>query len=98
MFSIIAREFQAHSTTFESLSMGSRSRAIPEPWSPSPVHTALEMEASLLDSEVQEILGKGKYELASGLQLQWATQADFPDFVRLSELDCCANSSYGGWR
>ena len=29
-------------------------------------------------------------ELAGGLRLQWAAEAEFPDFVRLFELDCCA--------
>ena len=49
------RGLQAHSPTCGSLSMGSRSGAIPE-W-PSPlVRTALEMEVGLLFSEVQEIL------------------------------------------
>ena len=56
------------------------------------VRTALEMEAGLLDSQVQEVLGAEEVTgrgLASGLQLQWAAQDEIPN-VRLFELDCCA--------
>ena len=61
------------------LSMGSRGCAIPEPWPQPLVHTALEIETGL--PEVQEILGAEEVtrdEMASGLQLQWAGQAEFP--------------------
>ena len=50
-------EVQAHSSNFENLRMELRGRVIPEPWPIPPVRTPLEMEASLLDSDVQELLG-----------------------------------------
>ena len=72
--------------------MGSRSRTIPAPWPSPPVRTALELKAGLLDSQ-QEILGAEEVsgeDLASGLQLQWAAQAEFPNVPRPFELDCGA--------
>ena len=51
------------------------------------------MEGGLLDSDVEELLGAEELtgdELASSLQLQWATQTEFPNVVRLIELNCCA--------
>ena len=51
------------------------------------------MEASLLDSDVQELLGTEEVagdELTSSPQLQWAAQAEFSSVVRLFELNCCA--------
>ena len=77
----------------QSMRMGSRSRAPPEPWPLPPVRTGLETEARLLNSEVQDIFGAEEVmgdELASGLQLQWAAQAEFPNVVRLFELYYCA--------
>ena len=52
-----------------------RCRAIPEPWQIPPVHSSHEMEASLLDSGVQELLETedvGAYGLTSNTLLQWA--------------------------
>ena len=60
----------------ESLSMKLRGRAIPEPWPMTPVHSSLEMEASLLDSGVQEFLAtedSGAYGLTSNTLLQEVT-------------------------
>ena len=85
--------FQAYSLTIESLSMELRGRVIPKPWPLPLVRTSLEMEAGLLDSDVQELLGAKELtgdELGSGLQLQWATQAEFPIVVKSLELNCCA--------
>ena len=50
-----------------------RGRVIPEPWPIPPVRTPLEMEASLLDSDVQELLGTKELageELTSNPKLQ----------------------------
>ena len=47
----------------------------------------------MLDSDVPGILRAEEVagdDLASGLQLQWAAQAEFPSVARLVELDCCA--------
>ena len=58
-----------------------------------PVRTPLEIEASLLDSDVQGLLGTEELagdETTSGPQLQWATNTEFPSVVRLFELNCCA--------
>ena len=60
------------------------------------LRTLLEMEASLLDSDVQELLGREElagYELTSNPQLQWATQTEFPSVVRLFGVNCCCASS-----
>ena len=59
------------------------------------VRTPLEMEAGLLDSGVQELLGTEELswlgdESMSGPQLQWTTQTEFAGVVRLFELNCCA--------
>ena len=61
---IVARRFWAHSSTSENLSMEFRGRVIPEPWPIPPVRNPLEMEACLLDSGVQKLLGTE--ELAGG--------------------------------
>ena len=70
-----------------------RGRMIPEPWPMSPVRPPHEMEASLLDSDVQELFGPeelARDEVTSDLQLQWATQTEFPSVVRLFSLKSCA--------
>ena len=75
-----------------------RSRAIPEPWPLPPVHPSLEMEASLLDSGVQELLEPedvGAYGLTSNELLQWAALTEFPCVVWLFELNC--GSAHSGW-
>ena len=74
----------AHPTPFQSLTIGSRGRATPEPWPKPPGHAALELEASLLDSVVQDVVGVGDAAedgLVIGLQLRWAVQAEFPKMV-----------------
>ena len=51
------------------------------------------MEASLLDSDVQGLLGTeglAGNELTSNPQLQRGTQTEFPSVVRFFELNCCA--------
>ena len=69
-----------------------RDRAV-SPWPIPPARTPFEIEASLLDSDVQELLGTEDLagdEPVSGPQLQWATHTDFPTVVTLLELNCCA--------
>ena len=64
-------------------------RVIPEPWPIPPVRTPLEMEAGLLDSDVQELFETEELagdEVTSNLQLQWVTQTEFPSVVRLFDL------------
>ena len=68
-----------------------RRRVIPEPWPLPPVRSR--DGGRLLDTDVQELLGVEELtgdELWSGLQLRWATQAEFPNVVKLFELSCCA--------
>ena len=94
--SLPERRFQAHSSTFEKLSVELQGCVIPEPWPIPHLRTLLEMEASLLDSDVQELLGREEfagYELTSNPQLQWATQTEFPSVVRLFGVNCCCASS-----
>ena len=62
---------------------------MPEPWPIPPIRAPLEMEAGLLDSDVQEPLGTEELdgdEVTGNLQLQWGTQTEFPSAVRLFEL------------
>ena len=54
---IFAGRFQDHSSNFANLSMVLRGRTVPEPWPLPRVRTSLQLEASLLDSHVQELLG-----------------------------------------
>ena len=94
----LARLFQPqnrsdHCQTIFGLSMELRSRAIPEPWPLPPVHSSFEMEASLLDSGVQELLEPedvGACGLTSDALLQWATLTEFRCVVGLFELNCWA--------
>ena len=79
----------------ESLRMELRGRAILEPWSIPPVHSSLEMEASLLDSGVLELLATedlGAYGLTANTMLQWATLTEFPCVLGYS------NSTAGPFR
>ena len=90
---VTAGRFQAHLSTFQSLSLELRGRVIPEPWPIPPVRTPLEMEAGFLDSDVQELFGAEELagdELTSDPQLHWATQTESPSVVRLFALNCCA--------
>ena len=67
-----------------------RGRAIPEPWPTPPVHFSLEMEASLLDSGVQELFETehlGAHGLTSNALLQWAVLTEFSCVVGLFELN-----------
>ena len=69
-----------------------RGREVLGPWPIPPVRTPLEIEASLLDSDVQGLLGTEELagdETTSGPQLQWATHTDFPSVVMLF-FNCCA--------
>ena len=78
---------------FLELEWNCEGRVTPEPRQIPPVRIPLEMEAGLLDSDVQELFGAEELageELASGLQLQWATQTELPNVVRLFEVNCCA--------
>ena len=78
---------------FVRLSMDLRSRAIPEPWPLPPVHSSLELEASLLDLGVQELIEPedvSTYGLTSDALLQWAALTEFPCVVGVFELNCWA--------
>ena len=89
---IVARRLQALSSAFENLNMDFRDREVPGPCPIPPVRTPLEIEASLLDSDVQGLLGTEELaddETTSGPQLQWAAHSEFPSVVRLFELKCC---------
>ena len=44
----------------ESLSLGSKGQGVPEPRKLPPCRDALELDATVLDTEVQEILGEGE--------------------------------------
>ena len=66
---LVSREFIVATEQVRSF----RGRAVSEPWPIPPVRTSLEMEARLLDSNVQELLGTedlGAYGLTSDMQLQ----------------------------
>ena len=68
-----------------------KSRA--EPWPLPPAHSSLELEASLLDSGMQELLepeAVGGYGLTSDALLQWAALTEFPCVVGLFDLNCWA--------
>ena len=54
---IVARRFQAHSSTFEKLSVELRGHVLPEIRPMPSIRVPLELEAGLLDSGVQELLG-----------------------------------------
>ena len=69
-----------------------RDRAV-SPWPIPPARTPLEIDASLPDADVQELLGTEELtgdEPARGPQLQWATHTKLPSVLRLLELNCCA--------
>ena len=79
-----------------------RDRAVPGPWPIPPARTPLEIEAPLLDSDVQELLGAEELagdEPASGLQLQRTTHTEFPTVVRFrAQLLRDSPDSGSGWR
>ena len=79
-----------------------RGRAVP-PWPIPPARTPLEIEASLLESDVQVLFGAEEFagdEPVNGPQFQWATHTEFPSVVRLFELNCCSIplTAAGRWR
>ena len=56
-------------------------------------HGRYQIEASLLDSNLQGLLGTEELvgdESVVGPELQWAIHTQFPTIVRLLELNCCA--------
>ena len=70
-----------------------RGREVPGPWPIPTVRTPLEIVASLLDSDLQGLLGTEQLagdEMTRGLQIQWATPTEFPSVVTLFELYCVA--------
>ena len=86
---------QAHPSTFENLSMELRGRVVPEPWPLPPVRTPLEVEASLLDSDVQELLGTKELIGWGRMDERSAASMGHSDrisecLVRLFKLICCA--------
>ena len=72
--------------------MGLRGRALPEPWPTPPVRTSLEMEASWLDPDVQELLGPedlGAYGLTSdAASLGCSERIDMSQEIVRSRLLC----------
>ena len=72
-----------------------RGRLLPDRWPMPPIRDPLEMQASLLGSDAQGLLGTeelAENELTSSPQLQWGTHTEFPSVVRFFELNCHAIS------
>ena len=68
-----------------------RDRAV-SPWPLPPARTPLEVEANLLDADVQDLLGTEESsgdEPPGGSQLQRATHTELPTIVKLHKLNCC---------
>ena len=66
-----------------------------------PARARLESEASLLDTDVQELLNTkelARDEPASGPQLQWATHTEFSDYREVARAQLLCDSPDGCWR
>ena len=92
--------FQAPSSAFGNLQVELRGREVPGPRPMPPVRTPLEIEASLLDSDVQGLLGTDELdgeEPISGPQLQWGYSYRISECRDVVPAQLLRDSTDSGW-
>ena len=96
---VSSEQFRSLPTAVESLSMGSKGQGVPEPRPLPPCRDALDLETTVLNTEVQEILGEGEGngdELAGWSAASMGSSSRVPKCRETIRARLLGNSACGG--